>query len=258
MLSRRYIANPVITRDEFNSKSNPLYCHLHANMASDVRVFASMLLVPSVDGPMQYNPGPAHCNALRELTASKAVLLSKSRQVGASLVCAIAILHHITYNVNKTVAILGRTLNLAGFPLEKVEELCRLNPGMVPKIATASRRRIFFENGCRIYASALSSNCIRGMALSMVVVDEWSYIRPNMLAEFMSASLPVIHSCRTRLIVTNTGNDVPHGLQSLSRCSIGWRDMPGRDDAWAAKMYADIGERSWSEEFAVSSYQEVL
>lgn len=102
--------------------------------------------------------------------------------------------------------------------------------------------------------------------------DEFAFVAQNKASEFWSAVFPTL-STGGSCIITSTpnsdedefakiyngaldiydefGNELPDGLGSngFKGLKYTWRDLPGRDDKWAAGMRVKLGDKTFEREF---------
>lgn len=131
---------------------------------------------------------------------------------------------------------------------------------------------IKFDNGSRITARATTSDAGRGLSITMLYLDEFAFVRPNMASEFWTSIQPVLAtggSC----IITSTpkndedqfaqiwkgandnldeyGNTLPGSIGSngFFPIKVKWNEHPDRDEAWAAPFRSSLGPARFAQEF---------
>jgi hypothetical protein len=134
---------------------------------------------------------------------------------------------------------------------------------------------ITFDNGSRITARATTSDAGRGLSITLLYLDEFAFVRPNMATEFWTSIQPVL-STGGSCIITSTpkndedqfaqiwkgandntdefGNPLPNGCGSngFFPIMVKWDEHPDRDEAWAAPFRSSLGEARFAQEFECS------
>lgn len=113
---------------------------------------------------------------------------------------------------------------------------------------------ITFDNGSRIVSTTTTETTGRGMALSLVYLDEFAFVKPRIAAEFWTSLSPTL-STGGKCIVTSTpssdedtfaqiwfqanqtydeyGNQQEIGANGFKAFKATWDQHPDRDEAWA-------------------------
>lgn len=131
---------------------------------------------------------------------------------------------------------------------------------------------IKFDNGSRITARATTPDAGRGLSITLLYLDEFAFVRPNMASEFWTSIQPVL-STGGGCIITSTpkndedqfaqiwraandnlddfGNTLPHGVgrNDFFPIKVKWDEHPDRDEAWAAPFRNSLGEARFRQEF---------
>jgi hypothetical protein len=131
---------------------------------------------------------------------------------------------------------------------------------------------IKFDNGSRITARATTPDAGRGLSITLLYLDEFAFVRPNMASEFWTSIQPVL-STGGGCIITSTpkndedqfaqiwraandnlddfGNTLPNGVgrNDFFPIKVKWDEHPDRDEAWAAPFRNSLGEARFRQEF---------
>lgn len=184
-----------------------------------------------------------------------------SRQVGKSLTTVSYILWYILFNEQKTVGILANKGTLAREILSRLILAYENLPFWLQQgIKTWNKGNIELGNGCEVHALATSGSAARGMAFSLVMLDEFAFLHPNQADDFFESVYPTISSGKeTKIIVVSTPKGLNHfyrmwkdaeeNRSEFKTFSINWWDVPGRDEEWKKKTIANIGEISFNQEY---------
>jgi hypothetical protein len=131
---------------------------------------------------------------------------------------------------------------------------------------------IAFDNGSIIEAIATTPDAARGKSLTLLYLDEFAFVQPNMASAFYTAVQPTL-STGGSVIITSTprtdedqfahiwkgaqvttdafGNETGSeiGENGFFPISVPWWEHPERDDKWAAPYKADLGPARFAQEF---------
>ena len=132
---------------------------------------------------------------------------------------------------------------------------------------------IEFDNKSKIVSRATSPYSTRGLSVSLVYCDEFSFLQPHIAAEFWSSILPTLATGGSCIITSTPNNDEDQFAQlwfgannyvddngnELDRTGPGkngffpfkstWRDHPDRNEAWADEFRNSLGEEKFKREF---------
>lgn len=184
-----------------------------------------------------------------------------SRQVGKSLTTVSYILWYILFNEAKNVGILANKGSLAREILGRLILAYENLPFWLQQgVKIWNKGNIALGNGSEVKAMATSSSAARGSSFSLLMLDEFAFLHPNQAEAFFESVYPTISSgTETKMIVVSTPNGLNHFYRmwedaekersEFKTFSINWWDVPGRDDAWKAKIISTIGEESFRQEY---------
>ena len=196
---------------------------------------------------------------IREFHENKKVCCLSSRQNGKTI-CAIAfILWKTLFEIDNVIAILGTSdaqakdiLSRILFSYENLPDYLRAG------ITINNKHIVCFDNGSSISAfSARSLNSMRGRHISLLYIDELSYMKNG--EEIITSFLPVLvgSSCivSSSLNTTDTAftklyKDALSKNNSFKPINFPWNRHPDRDAAWADKYREMIGAQSFKSEMA--------
>ena len=195
------------------------------------------------------------------------VIVLASRQMGKTETAAAYILLEAIFNNDYTVLIVSHQQSGAIEILDRIKFMYENMPSwLVPGIKVWNRTSIEFENGSKIVARATTKNAGRGLSISLLYCDEFAIIPRNIVEEFWEAVYPVV-STGGRCIITSTPKGDNNRFYYIWRDAyilkksnasfvpifIHWSLHPDRDDQWAQKTRADLGDDSkWQQEYECS------
>ena len=119
-----------------------------------------------------------------------------------------------------------------------------------------------FDNGSRIVSATTTETTGRGMSISLLYADEFSYVRPTIATEFWTSISPTL-ATGGKAIITSTpnsdedqfallwkganrcedeyGNPTEVGQNGFKAYRSFWHEHPDRDEAWATQQRAALG-----------------
>lgn len=136
-------------------------------------------------------------------------------------------------------------------------------------VVSYNKGSIEFENGSRIVAQTTTETTGRGMSISLLYADEFSYVRPSIAREFWVSISPTL-STGGKALITSTpnsdedqfatiwkqanrctdewGNPTPLGVNGFKAFRSYWYEHPERDEQWKRDEMGRIGEERFRRE----------
>jgi hypothetical protein len=155
------------------------------------------------------------------------------------------ILWYILFNQDKFVAILANKAPTAREILNRVKIAYEALPLWIQQgVKVWNKGDIELENNCRIMATSTASSAIRGYSISLLYLDEFAFVPSNIADEFFTSVYPTISSgTQSKILISSTPNGMNHfyrmwteaveGQSGFKHIEANWRQVPGRDQAWA-------------------------
>lgn len=158
------------------------------------------------------------------------------------------------------------------FAYENLEEYNWLRAG----VTEYNKGTITFDNGSKITARATTPDAGRGLSITLLYLDEFAFVQPNMASEFWTAISPTL-SAGGHCIITSTPNNdedqfaqiwkganidtddnghrLPGGVgkNGFFPIEVTWDKHPDRDEKWAIDFRNKLGESRFRREFACLS-----
>lgn len=199
------------------------------------------------------------------LNNNKVIVLA-SRQVGKTTVATAFLLWYAIFNSNKTILIAANKNDNAMEIIGKIQYAYEylpmwIKPGV--KDDGWNKHEIKFDNESRLVSTATSASSGRGMAISLLYLDEFAFIDYNTQEEFWVSILPTL-SAGGAAIITSTPNGAIDKFAQLWRAAnmdnntdgllfkpmqVRWNEPPGRDEAFKHSMTQLLGELKWKQEY---------
>lgn len=130
------------------------------------------------------------------------------RQVGKSITTCAFLLWTILFKEQQNIAILANKYKTAQKLLSDLKKsYMQLPKWMQQGVIEWNKGNIELENGCKIMASATTSDTIRGNAFNLIFLDEFAFVPPHIADDFFKSVYPTISSGEsTKVIIVSTPN----------------------------------------------------
>lgn len=162
-----------------------------------------------VRGQIKFSMYDYQQNMVRQFEKNRYNIVLASRQVGKTETSAAYLLWYALFNEEKMVLILSNKSDGAKEIISKIqnayEELPHwLKPGIDDD--SWNKHECRFDNKSRILAGATSADSARGLAISLLYLDEFAFVKTHLQEEFWTSVLPTL-SCLSgdTLIFTQDG-----------------------------------------------------
>jgi hypothetical protein len=138
-------------------------------------------------------------------------------------------------------------------------------------VTSYNKQSIEFDNGSRIVAQTTTGTTGRGMSISLLYLDEFAYVEPNIAVEFWTSISPTL-ATGGKAIITSTpnsdedqfaniwkeannrfdeyGNESTVGRNGFYPYMAIWSQHPDRDQVWADTERSRVGEERFLREHA--------
>ena len=186
------------------------------------------------------------------------------RQLGKTTVASGYLLWYAMFVEDATILIASNKYDGAQEIMHRVRYAYESVPDHIRAgVKTYNKRSIDFDNGSRIVGTTTTENTGRGMSLSLVYLDEFAFVEPNIAKEFWTSLSPTL-STGGKCIITSTpntdedqfadiwfganrqvdanGNETILGANGFHPFITTWVAHPDRDQAWADSEMAALGE----------------
>ena len=184
------------------------------------------------------------------------------RQSGKSITSVAWLLHYVLFNPYKKIGILANKGATAREMLGRFTLMLENLPFFLqPGVKILNKGNIIFSHNSEIIAAATSSDSIRGLAMDVIFLDEFAFVKRS--EEFYTSTYPVISSgANTKVIITSTPNGMGNMFYKIwdgavnssnefKPFKIDWKDVPGRDEAWKKQTIDNTSELQFRQEFGV-------
>jgi hypothetical protein len=188
---------------------------------------------------------------------------------------AIYLIWYAMFHPDQTILIAAHKYTGAQEIMQRIRYVYELCPDHIRAgVINYNKGSIEFENGSRIISSTTTGNTGRGLSISLLYLDEFAHVAPNIAEEFWTSISPTL-ATGGRAIITSTpnsdedtfatiwkqaeqkfdeyGNEQAVGINGFHAYYSHWSDHPERDNAWMQTEMGRIGEERFRREYACVS-----
>ena len=183
------------------------------------------------------------------------------RQSGKTTTMVAVILWFVLFNESFNCAILANKASTAREILSRLQMAYEWLPYWLQQgLVEWNKGSLELENGSKILASSTSASSIRGGSFSLVYLDEFAFVQPELQEEFFASVYPTISSGSTsRVMITSTPKgmnlfyklwvDAVESRNEYIPIEVHWSAVPGRDEVWKEQTIKNTSEEQFRQEF---------
>ena len=192
------------------------------------------------------------------------------RQLGKTVLAAGYLLWFAMFKPQSTILIAAHKREGASEIMQKIRFCYEELPDYIRAgVAEYNKQTLTFDNGSRILSQATTTTTGRGFGLSLVYLDEFAFVPPQIAKEFWTSLSPTL-STGGKCIITSTpnvdddqfaqiwfesqrlidefGNKSEVGTNGFRGYHATWERHPERDEEWARLERAKVGEDQFKRE----------
>jgi hypothetical protein len=215
-------------------------------------------------GSMLYHPWPYQERLIETYHKYRYSISLMPRQSGKSTSAAGYLLWYAMFVPDSTILIAAHKYTGAQEIMQRIRYAYEACPDHIKAgVTTYNKGSLDFENGSRIVSATTTENTGRGMSISLLYLDEFAFVRPTIAELFWTSITPTL-ATGGKAIITSTpnsdedqfaliwkganktqdeyGNTTELGINGFKAYRAYWNEQPGRDEAWAEQMKAQLGE----------------
>ena len=197
-------------------------------------------------------------------------IIMASRQLGKSISTAAYLLWFALFNPDKTILIVANKLSAATEIMDRIKFAYAELPDYIrdssPQYNVTS---VKFGNGSKIICRATTPDAARGLSISLLYLDEFSFVRPTIAEAFWTSVQPTL-STGGKCIITSTpnndedifatiwkgaentidefGNQRELGINGFKATKVTWEEHPDRNQVWADDPRRILGDEKFERE----------
>jgi hypothetical protein len=203
---------------------------------------------------------------------NNSVIAMLPRQMGKTICAAGFLLWYATFNSGVTILIASNKFRSAVDIMERIKYAYEELPDWLRAgVYVYNVQDIRFDNGSRIKATTTTPDSGRGMAISLLYLDEFAFVRPRIAEEFWASMSPTL-STGGKCIITSTpnndedkfaelwfganktvddfGNDISDGLgiNGFKAFTANYNERPDFTETWAITQFNKLGIEKFGRE----------
>jgi hypothetical protein len=200
---------------------------------------------------------------LRKMRDNRFFILLSPRQSGKSTLYTIQALHHACFEADKRVVIVANKEATAIEIFKRVRLAYEELPNWLkPGVEEYGKTSMKLANGSEISISTTTGSAARGMAISLLFIDELAFIEPGLMEDFWKSVYPTISSAeKAKILIASTPNGTGNlfhklwvgavkGDNGFGYDEIKWDEPPNRTEAFKKKTIENLGSyESWLQEY---------
>jgi hypothetical protein len=259
---KHYLGNPSLKRINMPMQLTEEQVREYVKCAKDPIYFIEnyVKIITLDKGFVQISLYPFQRQAVKDINDNRRVIVKAGRQVGKTTMVVGYILWYILFNEDKFVAILANKAPTAREILNRIKIAYEALPLWLQQgVRTWNKGDIELENNCRVMATSTASSAIRGYSISLLYLDEFAFVPSNIADEFFTSVYPTISSgTQSKILISSTPNGMNHyyrmwteaaeGQNGFKHIEANWRQVPGRNQAWADDQRRILGEEKFLQE----------
>lgn len=193
------------------------------------------------------------------------------RQMGKTTCAAGYLLWYAMFNNDQTILISAHKYTGSQEIMQRIRYAYELCPDHIrPGVINYNKGSIEFENGSRIVSTTTTGNTGRGMSISLLYLDEFAFVPPNIANEFWTSISPTL-ATGGKCVMTSTpnsdedtfaiiwkeankkfdefGNEQEIGINGFFPFTCHWNEHPDRNEEWKKAELGRIGEEQFRREY---------
>lgn len=198
---------------------------------------------------------PKQADLIRFMSGSRLCCVLASRQCGKTTSYCVYALWQTMFYPDKKILICANKEKAARDFLARIKLAYELMPNWLqPGVKEWNKRQVIFGNDSGIEGMATSPDTARGSTANILILDEFSFVPPEINYEFRNSVFPVISSYKdNKIFMVSTPNGTANLFyETWNRAELGidtegwksfkidWWDVPDRDEAWKAQQIASL------------------
>jgi hypothetical protein len=233
-------------------------------------------------GKLLYDPYPYQRELIDTYHENRMSVNLLGRQLGKTATAAGYLLWYAMFNPDSTILIAAHQFSGAQEIMQRIRYAYELCPDHIRAgVVGYNKGSIEFDNGSRIMSQATTEKTGRGLSITLLYVDEFAFVRPNIAKEFWTSIRPTL-STGGKCIITSTpnndedqfaqiwfgankciddfGNTTHLGINGFRAFKAYWHEHPDRDEEWKKAELADLGDERFRREHNIEfiSFDETL
>lgn len=214
-------------------------------------------------GKIEYKPYDYQKSLLDSYHTNRFSVNMLGRQMGKTTTAVGYLLWYAMFIPDSTILIAAHKYTGAQEIMQRLRYAYELCPDHIRcGVTSYNKQSIEFDNGSRIVAQTTTETTGRGMSISLLYLDEFAYVEPNIAVEFWTSISPTL-ATGGKAIITSTpnsdedqfaliwneankkfdefGNEQKLGRNGFFPFMAIWSEHPDRDEEWANTERSRVG-----------------
>ena len=228
-----------------------------------------MMIQHPTKGKLKFSPFDYQRELCEVYNNNRYSIAMIGRQLGKTTLAAGYLLWYAMFKPDSTILVAAHKHDGATEIMQRVRFCYEELPDHIRAgVAEYNKKSLTFDNGSRIISQATTANTGRGLSVSLVYLDEFAFVQPNIAKEFWTAISPTL-STGGKCIITSTPNvdddqfakiwfesqntvdefgnerEDGRGANNFKGFHATWEAHPDRDEEWAtASATRQRGQRT--------------
>jgi len=221
-------------------------------------------------GRQQFQPYDYQEELLNNYHNNRFSINMLGRQMGKTTVASGYLLWYAMFIPDSTILVASNKFTGAQEIMQRIRFAYENVPDHIRAgVVDYNKGNIGFDNSSRIVSATTTETTGRGMSISLLYCDELAFVRPTIAREFWTSISPTL-STGGKAIITSTpnsdedmfatiwkeankcfdefGNTTQIGRNGFSAFLATWDRHPERDEKWAARERASVGDDRFERE----------
>jgi phage terminase large subunit GpA-like protein len=157
----------------------------------------------SVRGTLAFDPYPYQTMAACVLQNSQNTIINSARQMGTSVMLSAFALWSAAFKCDQNILMASHSYTAALNLISTIRFMIEHSTAWLPKVIVNNKHEIQFDNGSRIFASAITQNLGRGMTLNTLIIDNAAFI-PYKLDNHVKELIGISQTFNTKVVLAST------------------------------------------------------
>jgi hypothetical protein len=199
---------------------------------------------------------------VRSFHKNRYTVVLSARQTGKSQTAGAYLLWFTIFHFDKTVLVASNKNSNAMEMVARIKYAYENLPNWIKpgiKEDEWNKHVLGFDNGSRIISEATSENSGRGLSISLLYLDEFAFVPPDVQQEFWTSISPTLATGGSCIMTSTPNGDINifaeiwRGAQVEANgfvpIRVYWNQPPGRDEKFKEQQIGQVGERMWMQEY---------
>lgn len=233
-----------------------------------------------VRGQLLFDPYPYQERLLHSYHSYRFNINMLPRQTGKTTCAAVYLIWYAMFHRDQTILIAAHKYTGSQEIMQRIRYIYELCPDFLRAgVISYNKGSIDFDNGSRIVSSTTTGNTGRGMAISLLYLDEFAFVPETIAEEFWTSISPTL-ATGGRAIITSTpnsdedtfaqiwkeaekkfdeyGNESEIGINGFHAFTCHWSEHPDRNEEWKIAEIGRIGEEKFRREYCCVAHNTLI